>query len=143
MPAAETAGQLLERGNRLFGSGAREAAADCYRQALLIDPALSAASYNLGCTLDALAGPAQALLRDWPDYPPALSLYCASCLLLGRTGEGEAIMTRLFRMGFDCADYLREYATGLTRGTRGDLAAPLRSLAESVSAPSEAAHAGD
>jgi protein O-GlcNAc transferase len=61
MPPDETAPRLLERGNLLFGAGDRRAAADCYRQALLVDPALSAASYNLGCALDSLEGPASAL----------------------------------------------------------------------------------
>ena len=95
----------------------------------------------------------QALLHAWPDYPPALSLYCASCLILGLTGEGEAVITRLSRMGFDCADYLQEYATGLTRGKRGDLAPPLLSLAQRIAGdrafpslparPEGAAHAGN
>ena len=61
MPAADTAHGLLERGNLLYGSGELAGAIDCYRQALRVDPDLSAASFNLGCALDSLAGPAQAL----------------------------------------------------------------------------------
>jgi protein O-GlcNAc transferase len=61
MPPAESAQQHLECGNALYDSGNRAAAADCYHRALQIDPSLSAASFNLGCTLDALSGPAQAL----------------------------------------------------------------------------------
>ena len=93
MPVAESAHQLLERGNLLFGSGAREAAADCYRQALLIDPALSAASYNLGCTLDALAGPAQALphfqraVSRRPDWWQARSNLGFALARVGRMAE--------------------------------------------------------
>ena len=70
MPAVESAEQLLRRGNDLFGAGDLEGAADCYRRALLADPGLSAASYNRGCTLDALAGPLQAL----PHFQKAASL---------------------------------------------------------------------
>ena len=87
----------------------------------------------LGNAQGALSGSEQ-LLQSWPDYPPALSLYCASSLVLGRTAEGEAVMARLALMGFDCADYLNEYANGLLRGERRDLAAPLLSLAGRVSA---------
>jgi len=75
----------------------------------------------------------QNLLQAWPDYPPALSLYCASCLILGLTGEGEAVMERLSRMGYDCGDYLQEYADGLIKGDCGSLAAPLLRLAEKIS----------
>jgi len=73
------------------------------------------------------------LLQAWPDYPPALSLYCASCLILGLTAEGEAVMEKLSRMGYDCGDYLQEYADGLLKGECGSLAAPLLRLAEKIS----------
>jgi len=75
----------------------------------------------------------QELLQAWPDYPPALSLYCASCLVLGLTGEGEAVLERLARRGYDCGDYLTEYAGGLLKGECGALAAPLLRLAERIS----------
>jgi protein O-GlcNAc transferase len=61
MPHVETAQELFQQGNLRYGTGELTDAADYYRRALLIDPELSAASFNLGCTLDALAGPAQAL----------------------------------------------------------------------------------
>ncbi|HEY5512095.1 MAG TPA: tetratricopeptide repeat protein, partial [Geomonas sp.] len=56
-----TANELFGEGNALFGAGDREAAADRYRRALRIEPSFAEACYNLGCALDALAGPAQAL----------------------------------------------------------------------------------
>ena len=102
-------------------------------------PGMKEAAFNLAkCELflgnvhEALNA-SQAMLQSWPDYPPALSLYCASCLMLGLTGEGEAVLQRLARMGYDCGDYLSEYGQGLLRGERGDLAAPLLSRAEKIS----------
>jgi protein O-GlcNAc transferase len=103
MPGANSADQLLERGNTLFNSGERAAAADCYRQALLIDPTLSSASYNLGCALDLLSGPAEALphFQDAasrrPEWWQARSNLGFALARLGRlaeaTGELEAAAT--------------------------------------------------
>jgi len=93
MPAAETAHELVERGNLLFGSGEPEAAADCYQRALLIDPDLSSANYNLGCALDALAGPARALphfqkaASRRPDWWQARSNLGFALARLGRMAE--------------------------------------------------------
>jgi protein O-GlcNAc transferase len=70
MHPSDTAHELFRRGNQLYGAGDRSAAANCYQRALQIDPALSEASFNLGCTLDALSGPAQAL----PYYQQAATL---------------------------------------------------------------------
>ncbi|WP_136514980.1 glycosyltransferase [Geomonas edaphica] len=70
------------------------------------------------------------MLLRWPEYPPALSLLCVCRLLAGETGESEAIARRLAQMGYDCVDFLTEYAVGLARGERGDLAVPVQELAE-------------
>ncbi|WP_162605058.1 glycosyltransferase [Geomonas oryzae] len=70
------------------------------------------------------------MLLRWPEYPPALSLLCVCRLLAGETDEAEAIARRLAQMGYDCVDFLTEYAAGLARGERGDLAVPVRELAE-------------
>jgi O-antigen biosynthesis protein len=109
-------------------------------RAVQLAPAMKEAAFNLtkcelflGNVHEALIG-SQTLLQSWPDYPPALSLYCASCLILGRTDEGEAVLTRLSRMGYDCGDYLGEYADGLGKGERGDLAVPLLALADRIAA---------
>jgi O-antigen biosynthesis protein len=102
-------------------------------------PEMKEASFNLAkCELYLGEIPAaldrcQEMLQSWPDYPPALSLYCASCLILGLAEEGETVLARLAAMGFDCADYLEEYADGLRKGERGDLAAPLLSAAAKIS----------
>jgi predicted O-linked N-acetylglucosamine transferase (SPINDLY family) len=53
--------ELFQQGNTLFGAGDREAAAERYRRALQMEPSFAEARYNLGCVLDALAGPSQAL----------------------------------------------------------------------------------
>ena len=70
------------------------------------------------------------LLRKCPGYPPALSLLSVSCLLLGSRQEAEQLAEQLRRQRFDCADFLNEYADGLLKGERGDLAAPLLDFAE-------------
>ncbi|MCM0081180.1 tetratricopeptide repeat protein [Geomonas sp. Red32] len=59
--AKETAEELFGKGNRLYAENDLQAAASCYLKALEIDPGFAAASFNLGCTLDRLHGPADAL----------------------------------------------------------------------------------
>jgi O-antigen biosynthesis protein len=101
-------------------------------------PGMKEAAFNLakcelflGNTLKALDG-CHSMLQKWTDYPPALSLHCVSCLILGRTGEGAAVADQLAALGFDCGDYLKEYADGLIKGERGDLAAPLLHFTEMI-----------
>ena len=101
-------------------------------------PDMKEAAFNLakcelflGDTDQALAG-CREMLQKWPDYPPALSLLCVCLLLAGRAEEAHALVQRLSGMRFDCVDFLNEYAAGLKRGERGDLAAPLASLAERI-----------
>jgi glycosyltransferase involved in cell wall biosynthesis/Flp pilus assembly protein TadD len=99
--------------------------------AVRLAPEMKEAAFNLAKCLLVSGEPhpaldsSQELLRRWPDYPPALSLYCACCLVLELTGEAEATLDQLARRGFDCADFLNEYAQGLLKGPRSDLAAPL------------------
>ena len=120
-------------------AGSYPAARDHALRGAQLAPELKEAAFNLAkcelflgnCTGALQAS--QALLQRFPDYPPALSLYCACCLILGLTVEGEALVARLAGMGFNSADYLKEYADGLLRGERGDLAAPLFPLAGMIS----------
>jgi hypothetical protein len=72
------------------------------------------------------------MLHEWPQYPPALSLLCVVLLLLGRRGESEALVERLRGMHFDCGDFLREYASEMSRGERPALAATILEFAGSV-----------
>ena len=108
-------------------------------RAVQLAPGMKEAAFNLAKCELFLGNIVQAqkscleMLHTWPDYPPALSLYSASSLVLGATGDGEAVMSRLARMGYDCGDYLGEYADGLIRGGRDDLALPLLDLAKRVS----------
>ncbi|WP_224959679.1 glycosyltransferase [Geomonas subterranea] len=103
-------------------------------------PELKEAAFNLakcelylGQTAAALAR-CRAMLQKWPDYPAACSL-CAVCLLLqGDRAGGEAEVARLAAQGFDCGDFLNEYAGGLQRGGLQHLAAPLADLAARLQA---------
>ena len=99
-------------------------------------PEMKEAAFNLakselflGNTERASAGCSD-MLRRWPEYPPALSLLCVCHLLEGEADEAEAIARRLAQMGYDCVDFLTEYAAGLARGERGELAVPVKELAE-------------
>ncbi|OGU10243.1 MAG: hypothetical protein A2075_21575 [Geobacteraceae bacterium GWC2_58_44] len=93
---AETAQGLFEQGNARFGAGEREAAALSYRRALQIDPCFAAASFNLGCTLELLGGPGEALphfaraaaLR--PDWCEARSNLGFALARVGRMAEAAA-----------------------------------------------------
>jgi len=58
---AVTAQVLFDQGNAGFGAGDLAGAALSYRRALRMEPSFAEARFNLGCTLDALAGPAEAL----------------------------------------------------------------------------------
>jgi GT2 family glycosyltransferase/2-polyprenyl-3-methyl-5-hydroxy-6-metoxy-1,4-benzoquinol methylase/Flp pilus assembly protein TadD len=107
--------------------------------AVQLAPGMKEAAFNLakselflGNVLQAQKS-CQEMLHSWPDYPPALSLYSVSCLIRGDTGDGEAVMARLARLGYDCGDYLEEFAAGFMKGDRGDLALPLLNLAKRVS----------
>ena len=126
MPASESAHELLERGNLLFGAGGREAAADCYRRALLLDPGLSAASYNLGCTLDALAGPAEALpyfqraasLR--PDWWQARSNLGFALARVGRMAEAAGELAAAIALNPGDAGLRNNQGLALTALGRGE-----------------------
>ncbi len=98
---------------------------------------LAKAELFLGDTERASAGCRDMLLK-WPEYPPALSLLCVCRLLAGETEEAEAIVRRLTQLGYDCADFLDEYAAGLARGERGELAAPVKELAQRLERRSSA-----
>ena len=102
-------------------------------------PGMKEAAFNLakcelflGNTEGALSG-CRDMLEKWADYPPALSLLCVCLLLEGEAAQAQALVRRLSGMRFDCVDFLNEYASGLARGERGDLAAPLVTLAARLS----------
>jgi predicted O-linked N-acetylglucosamine transferase (SPINDLY family) len=126
MPAAETAQQLFERGNILYGTGDQAAAADYYHRALQIDPELSAASYNLGCALDSLAGPAQALphfqtaAARRPDWWQARSNLGFALARLGRMAEAAVELTAAAALNPGDAGLRNNLGLALTALGRGE-----------------------
>jgi protein O-GlcNAc transferase len=92
----ENAEELFHRGNALYRDGDLAGAAECYRRALRIDPSFAAANFNLGCTLDILSGPAEALpqfekacaLR--PEWFEAHQNYAFALARVGRMPEAVA-----------------------------------------------------
>jgi protein O-GlcNAc transferase len=92
MPS-ETAQSLFDQGNSLFSAGEREAAAESYRRALRLEPSFAQASFNLGCTLDLLEGPSQALphflqaARLRPDWFEARGNLGYALARIGRMAE--------------------------------------------------------
>ena len=136
---------LPENADAYFNLGYIYLSVGDYRKARLhalqgarLAPEMKEAAFNLakcelylGHTEQALAG-CREMLRQWPDYPPALSLLSVCSLILGSTGDAEAVVERLRCMHFDCGDFLKEYADGLNRGDRGDLAATLERFAERI-----------
>ena len=93
---AETMQELFDQGNAWFAAKNLPAAALCYRRALKIEPDFAEASFNLGCTLDALTGPRDALqhfllaatLR--PDWWEAHSNLGFALARMGRMAEAAA-----------------------------------------------------
>ena len=112
----------------------RQAHAHAQRGAELA-PEMKEATFNLAkCELflgetDKALSRCREMLRKWPDYPPALSLSAACLLVSGETAAGEGQVARLSAQRFDCVDFLTEYAAGLRKGGREDLAAALSDLA--------------
>jgi O-antigen biosynthesis protein len=107
-------------------------------RAVELAPEMKEAAFNLakcelflGESLGALKR-CQQMLRSWPDYPPALSLFAAASLISGRAADGEATMAQLTRLGFERGDYLQEYADGLLRAGHSGPAATLSSHAGEV-----------
>lgn len=124
---------------QLSAGNYREAHAHALKGAELA-PGMKEAAFNLAkCELflgdaEKALSSCREMLDKWPDYPPALSLLCASLLLTGRTAEADHLVQKLSAMRFDCADFLNEYAGGLTRGGHGELALPLAELAKRFAA---------
>ncbi|MBJ6801184.1 glycosyltransferase [Geomonas propionica] len=114
-----------------------------YQHALLateLDPELKEAAFNLAkCELyrghvPAALARCQDMLHHWPGYPAAHSLFAVCLLLQGDRTGGEAEVAGLAAQGFDCGDFLNEYAGGLRRGGLEHLAAPLADLAARLQA---------
>jgi predicted O-linked N-acetylglucosamine transferase (SPINDLY family) len=121
MPSDSTR-ELFARGNALFGSNDFEGAAQCYRRAIELDPCYAAASFNLACALDRLAGPAEAL----PHFAKAASLRPDWCE--ARSSHGFAL-ARSGSMREAVAEF--EAAVALKPdhpGVRNDLALALSAL---------------
>jgi len=111
------------------------------RRAVAAAPQLKEAAFNLakcelflGRVTEALER-CQEMLMTWPGHPPALSLYAALSLVLGLDREAEETLDRLAGLGYGRVDYLEEYAQGLVRGGRSDLAAPLLARLAGRAAP--------
>jgi len=136
-----------ENAEAYFNLGYLQLSAGNYREAhehalkgARLAPGMKEAAFNLvkcelflGNTEKALSS-CREMLDKWPDYPPALSLLCASLLLTGRVAEADHLVQKLSAMRFDCADFLNEYASGLTRGEHGELALPLAEFAKRIAA---------
>ncbi|GFO68497.1 hypothetical protein GMLC_20760 [Geomonas limicola] len=124
MRPADSGPEFFERGNELVAAGDYPAAADCYRRALEIDPALAGASFNLGTLLDTLAGPGAAA----PHYAQAVRLRPQWWEARARLGHALA---RLGRMG-EAADELKQ-AVALNPddpGLQNNLALALNALGQ-------------
>jgi len=126
MSAAETAQELFQRGNLLYGAGDQAAAADCYHRALQFDPELSGASYNLGCVLDSLAGPAQALphfaaaASRRPDWWQARSNLGFALARLGRMAEAVVELSAAAELNPGDAGLRNNLGLALTALGRGE-----------------------
>ena len=134
-----------ESADAYFNLGYLHLATGDYRQARAhalkaaqLAPEMKEAAFNLakcqfllGETEAALAG-CRHMLQKWPDYPPAISLLSVSCVILGNTVEADTLVEKLRGLRFDCGDFIREYAEGLAKGERDDLAAPLWHFAYSL-----------
>ncbi|MBU5611478.1 glycosyltransferase [Geomonas azotofigens] len=131
-----------EQAEAYFNLGYLHLASGDYRQArsyalrgVELAPDLKEAAFNLAkCELylgqvAAALTRCRGMLHQWPGYPAARSLYAVCLLLEGDRAGGEAEVARLAAHGFDCGDFLNEYAGGLRRGGFEQLAAPLADLA--------------
>ncbi|UPU36483.1 glycosyltransferase [Geomonas paludis] len=123
-----------------LSSGDYRQARDHAARGVQLAPDLKEAAFNLakselylGETAAALAR-CRAMLHQWPGYPAARSLFAVCLLLEGDRAGGEAEVARLAAQGYDCGDFLNEYAGGMQRGGLEQLAAPLAELAARLGA---------
>ncbi|ACH40733.1 TPR domain protein [Citrifermentans bemidjiense Bem] len=104
MTAPESARELFLAGNALFGAGDLSGASECYRRALQLDPGYAEACFNLGCTLDRLSGPAEALphlaraVELSPEWSRARGSLGFALARLGRMGEAASELAAAVRL---------------------------------------------
>lgn len=82
---------LFDEGNSCFRAGDLQGAAARYRRALEIEPCFPEASFNLGCAVDLLAGPAEAIAH----FSQAVKLRPEWCEARGKLGHALARVGRM------------------------------------------------
>jgi hypothetical protein len=76
------------------------------------------------------------MLREEPDYPPAMGRIAAAYFVDGQEEEGIKYAEMLRKKGYDCSSILEEQARAFTTQNRIAQASLLRAAASQINKPS-------
>ncbi|WP_136514981.1 O-linked N-acetylglucosamine transferase, SPINDLY family protein [Geomonas edaphica] len=124
--AAIDAKAYLDWGNERYTAGDVQGAVACYRAALRLTSDLAPAHYNLGCALQRLSGPADALphfecaARLEPEWSDAHGMYGLALARSGRMAEAAEELRRASALAPDRADYQNDLGLALNALGHGE-----------------------
>ncbi|MBU5611479.1 nodulation protein NodZ [Geomonas azotofigens] len=126
MTESQSLKELFAAANALFASGDLSGAAERYRRVLQLDPYFAQASFNLGCTLDRLCGPGEALphferaaqlVPQWSEAHGNLGLALAR---VGRMEQAAGELAEACRLAPEHAGYRNNLGLALSALGRGE-----------------------
>ncbi|MBJ6751683.1 O-linked N-acetylglucosamine transferase family protein [Geomonas anaerohicana] len=126
MTESQSLKEVFAAANALFASGDLSGAAERYRRVLQLDPYFAQASFNLGCTLDRLCGPGEALphferaaqlVPQWSEAHGNLGFALAR---VGRMEEAAGELTEACRLEPGHAGYRNNLGLALSELGRGE-----------------------
>ncbi|QXE90352.1 tetratricopeptide repeat protein [Geomonas subterranea] len=126
MTESQSLKELFAAANALFASGDLSRAAERYRRVLQLDPYFAQASFNLGCTLERLCGPGEALphferaaqlVPQWSEAHGNLGFALAR---VGRMEEAAGELQEACRLAPDHAGYRNNLGLALSALGRGE-----------------------
>ncbi|QXE86205.1 tetratricopeptide repeat protein [Geomonas nitrogeniifigens] len=126
MTEGQTLKELFAAANALFASGDLAGAAERYRRVLRLDPYFAQGSFNLGCTLDRLSGPGEALpyferaAQLAPQWSEAQGNLGFALARLGRMEEAAQALAQACRLAPENAGLRNNLGLALTALGRGE-----------------------
>jgi len=128
MTEGQSLKELFATGNALFAAGELAGAAERYRRVLQLDPYFAQGSFNLGCTLDRLSGPVQALphferaAQLAPDWSEAHANLGFALARVGRMEEAAQKLREACRLAPENAGYRNNLGLALSALGEGEQA---------------------
>ncbi|QWV93635.1 tetratricopeptide repeat protein [Geomonas oryzisoli] len=126
MTESQSLKEVFAAANALFAAGDLSGAAERYRRVLQLDPYFAQASFNLGCTLDRLYGPGEALphferaTQLAPQWSEAHGNHGFALARLGRMEEAAQALEEACRLAPDNAGLRNNLGLALSALGRGE-----------------------